>query len=343
LSLLAGFFIGTRYDEDYMEIMAVTGATPVALKKRVPSEISLKLNGLVKQEYVLSGDALNALATTRLRTQETAPDGKLTGTYAYLGIPVINILEGIAPSKFKEGEFDKPLDFFVTFNSSSGKSASFSYGEIIFVDDALPVTLAYDRMEIRSSKEPEKYDKNIYKDNIAGLRLISPRDKDTSRYLDDVVLITFMRPEVMYNKLPAVKKGAGCASKSILCIKGNSASAALFTGVDIIKKKNWFRTGHGRGFKRISNAEGYSLRQFLNKNFPGCGIENYFLFTACDGYRCLFSGREIFEHSAGASMMILGSVDGRPAPGGYTLAPVEDYFVDRDVWGLSHIVLLDKI
>ena len=343
LSLLAGYYLGTQYDRDYMEIMAVTGATPVALNKRVPSEISLRLTGLVKQEYVLSGDALNALSTARIRTREVSPDGKATGTYAYIGVPVINILEGIAPSKFKEGEFERPLDFIITFNSRSGNSVSFSYGEIIFVDDSLPVTLAFDRKEIRATKDPEKYDKNIYKENIKGLRLISPRDNDTSRYLDDIVSIAFRKPEVIYDKLPAVKKGAECVSNSILCIDGDYITAAGFTGVEIIKRKNWFRTGHGRGFKGISNAEGYSLRLFLKKNFPGCSAKDYFLVTACDGYRCLFSGREIFEHIAGESMMILGTIDGKSATGGYTLVPVQDYFVDRDVRGLTHIVIYHKI
>jgi len=29
---------------------------------------------------------------------------------------------------------------------------------------------------------------------------------------------------------------------------------------------------------------------------------------------------------------------GKKVPGNYMLAPVADWFVDRDVWGLSHIV-----
>lgn len=343
IAVLVGFFIGTQYDKDYAEIMAVTGATPVALADDIPCSISLKITGLVKKEYVLSGDALNALAKTRIRTRELAPDGKLVGTYAYLGVPVINILEGIAPSEFKEGEYDKPLDFLVVFSSASGESINFSYGELIFTDDALPVTLAYDRKEIRASKDPEKYDKNIYKENLTGLRLICPRDKDTSRYLDDVEVITFKRPEISYGGLPAQKKGAKCSSGSITCVVDNNAGKAIFSGVDRIKKKDWFRTGHGRGFKSVSDAEGYSLRSFLRKNFSGCGIEDYFLFVACDGYRCLFSGREIFQHEDGESMMILGTMDGKPAPGGYMLAPLRDYFVDRDVWGLSHIVLVENI
>jgi len=63
--------------------------------------------------------------------------------------------------------------------------------------------------------------------------------------------------------------------------------------------------------------------------------------STCDGYRALFSGREIFLSDDGASYMIIDSIDGKSATGKYMLAPVDDYFVDRDVWGLTHIVMLD--
>ena len=325
------------------DIMAVTGATPVAFTEKAPVNISLKITGLVKKEYVFSGEALNTLATTRIRTQEVSPEGKLTGTYAYIGIPVLHILEGVAIKAFdKAKEFDRPLDFIVTFTSSSGKSVNFSYGEIIFVNDALPLTLAFDRKEIRASKNPDKYDKNVHKENIKGLRLISPRDVNTARYLDDVVKITFRRPELTYNKLPIAKKGK-CYSKTIICVNKNTESLGKFDLVGRKNFKNWFRTGHGQGFKSLSNAEGFTLRDFLKKNFPGCGSDNYFLFIACDGYRCLFSGREIFDHADGKAMLIIDKIDGKDAFSGFMLAPIRDYFVDRDVWGLSHIIMLDNI
>lgn len=324
------------------DIMAVTGASPAALAEKTPSGVMLKITGLVKQEYSFPGDALKALASTRIRTQEVASNGIFFGTYAYIGIPVLHILEGIAPKMPEQkGAFDRPLDFIVTFISSSGKSVNFSYGEIIFVNDSLPVTLAYDRKEIKASKDPDKYDKNFFKENVKGLRLICPRDADTDRYLDDVAEIVLKRPVTRYGKFPDVKK-ANCISKAITCVSGKNEYTGKFEGLENKMISNWMRVGHGQGFKGISSAEGYSLRAFLKKNFPNCSKDNFFLFAACDGYRCLFSGREIFEHSDGESMMILEKLDGKEAHGGYMLAPVKDYFVDRDVWGLSHVVLLDR-
>ncbi len=42
-------------------------------------------------------------------------------------------------------------------------------------------------------------------------------------------------------------------------------------------------------------------------------------------------------------MMLIDKIDGAAPKNGPMLGPVKDYFVDRDVWGLSHIVVLDGI
>jgi hypothetical protein len=57
----------------------------------------------------------------------------------------------------------------------------------------------------------------------------------------------------------------------------------------------------------------------------------------------LLSGREIFSTKEGSSFMLLRSLNGKKPAGNNMLATVKDYFVDRDVWGLSHIVLIQDI
>lgn len=70
-----------------------------------------------------------------------------------------------------------------------------------------------------------------------------------------------------------------------------------------------------------------------------------FLFVACDGYRTLFlfSGRDIFSTETGRRMMLIDELDGKPRRGGSSLGPVKDYFVDREIRGLTHIIMLDNI
>lgn len=327
--------------QNITEIMTVTGSTPLALQESVPSGRSLTITGLVKKEYNLTSYTLNKFATTRIRTREVSPGGEFEGAYVYTGIPMYNILEGVTPKKPETAACDSPLDIVVIFHSASGKTARFSYCELIMTDDRHPFTLAFHRRQVLPHKDPEKYTRNKYKDNIQGLRLICPRDPDTSRYLDDVTKITFTVFKTPDDKLPVMKKGAKCVSEGIAIINGSNTAPASFGDVARTKKSDWVRIGHGQGFKGISKAQGYSLRSFLKKNFKDCGPDKFFLFVACDGYRALFSGREIFLSDDGASYMIIDSIDGKSATGKYMLAPVDDYFVDRDVWGLTHIVMLD--
>jgi hypothetical protein len=42
-------------------------------------------------------------------------------------------------------------------------------------------------------------------------------------------------------------------------------------------------------------------------------------------------------------MMIMTEFEGSLARGGMSIAPVRDYYVDREIWGLTHIVMIDKV
>lgn len=328
---------------DEYDITAVTGATNVVLTRHAPSGIDLAVKGMVKREYRFNSDAFNALASTRIRTREVSPEGKFLGAYTYTGVPVYNILNGIAPVKPAGAAFDRPLDMVVTFTNRSGRSVHFSYGELTMSDDSYPAMLAYHREEIRPTKNPEEYDKNVFKGDITGLRLVCPRETDTKRCLDDVVTMTLRLPKTPDAMLPVMKKGTRCSAESLSCIRDGKASPAVYSGVRVQRVERWIRVGHGMGYKGIDNADGYSLRSFLTKNFPNCGGDDFFMFVACDGYRVLLSGREIFSTEDGGSFMLLKSLNGKKPTGNNMLATVKDYFVDRDVWGLSHIVLIQNI
>ncbi len=325
-----------------IDVEALTGATPLAVEHDVPRGVTLSVNGMVKKEYRFSRRALNGMASTRLRTREVTPEGEFLGAYIYYGIPLFNILEGVAPKKPDDAPFDRPLDMIVEVVSESGTKSLFSYGELTMTDDRHPVTLAFRREQVLPSKDPEKYRKNSFTEDVDGLKLVCPRDPDTERYLDKVVSITLTTPDVQYGKLPVMKQGKKCKSGTIQCVESGKSRKGSFDGVPGRKVTGWVRVGHGRGYKGISSASGYKLRAFLKQNFPGCGEDNYFLFVACDGYRTIFSGSEIFATEDGESFIIADKLDGKRPPGGIMLAPVDDYFVDRDVWGLTHIVLLDN-
>lgn len=120
-------FVASSYGQsDAVNVDGISGATPLSIARSVPPDLILTVNGEVNQEYRFESAELSAFATTRIRTREVTGDGEYVGAYAYIGIPVIHILEGVKPKK-KNADFDRPLDMIVTMTDSGGKSAHFSY------------------------------------------------------------------------------------------------------------------------------------------------------------------------------------------------------------------------
>ncbi|MDD5719093.1 MAG: hypothetical protein PHQ53_05340 [Candidatus Krumholzibacteria bacterium] len=330
---------------DSLAIMAVTGATPLALKEGVSAGFSLEVSGATERVYRFGRAALDAFAAVYRRTLEVSPAGEFEGSYRYTGIPVLHILEGIVPKKANDAPFDRPLDMVVTFVSAGGDRRHFSYGELTMTGDRDPVLLAYARAELLPAKPVvgETYAWNKQRGPLTGLRLVCPAEPTTARYLDDVVKIVLFEPVVDNAGLPPMKRDGRCRSDSLTVVRRGVAAPLSFTGVERTSVAGWVRTGHGRGFKGIAAAAGYDLRSLLRRNIPDAGVEQFFLFVACDGYRALFSGREIFGTEAGRRMMLLETIDGEATAGGFGLGPVEDYYVDRMVRGLTHIVVLDDV
>lgn len=338
--VVSGLVYYRQTHKDYYDYLTMSGATPLAVARRVPSDIDLTIDGLVKKTYRFSGDALNALATTRIRTREISPEGDYVGAYAHVGIPVFNILEGIAPEKPVHFNFDQPLDIMVTFHSAAGKKAHFSFNELIMTGDYQPPTLAFNRQPLLPTNETvqKDYAGNRFTEDIHGLRLICPKEPDTSRYLDEVVRISYDEVPVDETALPPRIKKLACRSQTIICIEGAKHTNGVFEAVERTTDDHWLRIGHGHGFDDIAVAQGYDLRSFLTVNFSGAGPDDFFLFVACDGYRALFSGREIFSTPDGAAMMMVERLNGEALTAGYMLGPTGDYFSDRAMWGVAYVV-----
>lgn len=324
---------------------AFSGATPRALHKTVPDGLSLTVDGKVKQPYHFVGESFRKMAKIRIRTPEISSGGEILGAYIYTGIPVLYIMEGVAAEKKETDVFDRPMDMVVVFTSYSGEKAYFSYGECTTADDTRPVILAYHREQVLPSVDPGKYTRNKYRKNIAGLRLICPRDPDDSRYLDNVVRVTLLRLPTPDNLLPVMEKGKKCSSTSIECVAGEKKWPAAYDNVPVKKVSDWFRIGHGRGIKgtTLFTASGYHLSSFLKRNFPDCSAGDFFIFVACDGYRSLFSGSELFRTAAGDSFLLLETMNGKPLEGGPTVGAIADFFVDRCVWGVTHVVRVKPV
>lgn len=340
VAAFAVFLLRNPAAHEKNQIDAFSGATPIALEKDVPNGLSLAVNGRVKQIYQLDSPAFRWMAKTRIRIPEVTPDGRIMGAYIYTGVPLLHILEGVVPEKNKNDAFDRPLDMIVSATSANGQTIHFSYGELTMATDSLPVILAFHREPLNPSKGAESYTKNRLKEPFTGMRLVCPAEKDNSRFLDNVVRLTLVQPVYPDHLLPPMQKKKDCASSAITCIAEDKQWTASFDNIPFIHNTHWVRIGHGRGIKGDGPASvsGPRLTDFLKQNFPGCGVEDFFLFTACDGYRALFSGRELFATKAGTEAMLIDQFNGKPHPNGYTLGPCADFFIDRSVRAVTHIL-----
>jgi len=204
-------------------------------------------------------------------------------------------------------------------------------------DDNNPVTLAYFRSQLLPSKDPEKYSKNKYKKSLKNFRLICPGDLYDSRYLDNVISIRFSLLPTSDGVLPEMSKGKECKSEQLFYIKNGKKFKSSFDGIPQINIPNWFRIGHGRGIKsgNLDMVKGYSLRTWINIHYLQGKPGDFFIFVGCDGYRSIFSWSEIFQTENGRKMIIITERNGVRGEKGLTLGPLGDFFVDRDIWGLS--------
>ncbi len=316
---------------------ALSSATCPAIKESIPSGLSIRISGKVRNEYNLNSEYLSKLSTIRIRTREVSPEGIVMGAYIYHGIPVYFILDGIVPLKTENDSFDRPLDLMVSFTSASGKTSRFSYGELTMCDDNNPVTLAFHRSQLFPSKSSEKYKKNIYTKPLKGFRLICPGDLYDDRYLDNVISIRFSLLRTTNTLFPELNKKKNCNSEHLYYIRNGKRYKSSFTKIPIITISNWFRIGHGRGIKstNFDSVKGYSLTAWLEKYLGPGKPGDYYIFAGCDGYRSIFSWTEIFQTSNGKKMIIITEMNRQRKKKGLTLGPLGDFFVDRCIWGLD--------
>lgn len=323
-------------------IDAFSGATPSALYYPPPDGLKLLVEGRLERPWKVTSRSLRLLAPVRVRTREVTPDGRIMGSYAYTGVPVMYILAGVDPRPLSIDPDDRPLDMLVMFASRDGKRSVFTYGELVLADDALPVTLAWKREPVLPERNADNYKGNRITHELSGMRLVCPRETDTARYLDDVVRIRLEVPVFAREILPPVRKHSVCRSDEITCIDGEGSWPAMLNHFPRKTWPDWFRIGHGMGIhsQQTAVAEGTALAPLLQNWFPQSSSDDFFLVSGCDGYRVLLSGRELFADPRGDRFLLVDKVDGTPPENGFMLGVFGDFYIDRCVRGLSHIVRL---
>jgi len=324
-----------------------SSATPVALHQRVPKNCHLLVSGQIDKTWAMKASDFEELAQTRLRCIENEKSGTISGAYTYQGVPLLSILEGVRPSNRTDDPFDRPLDMVVIVKNQQGFSSWFSYGELTMCTDSDPVLLAFHREELRSSRDPEKYTLNNWHGPHDGLRLVASRDWDNSRHIDNASELQLLRPNWPSPEGTPTMKIPGKDAPIPTQVVMANGSEIIWQGrpdsldLPLHEISDWRRFGHGRGLKSKSPevAQGFRFSELSKKIYPDMNREDAILVVAIDGYRTLFSGREILEHPQGQGLLIQESTsEGQ----GWCLLSSGDFFVDRCVRSVSHIIRISS-
>lgn len=299
----------------------------------------LKITGEVEKEYKFTLNDIKNLDTTNCRSTEVNEKGEYLGSYEYKGVLLRHILDKIKVIKSENAPFDRELDMVITVKDKNGNLSQFSYGELTMRKDIFPVLIAFERTPIMPGKS-KTYSKNLKNGIKDQLLLVCPEDEKNSRYLESISEINIHSIKTPDNILPKMQRRLKCEASCVTLVDNEHTKTINFKNISEIGINNWVRVGHGKGYKNIKNVKGLPLIEVLGNNTDLSKGKFYVLCVGCDGYRSLFSYDELFNTKSAKNILILLEKNENHIRGNFSLAVTEDFFVDRCVWGLSHITLI---
>jgi len=338
------------------------------------AEISIKIKGSVKKEIALSETDMTKLAMTEKRVKVIGKTGEYLGSYVMKSVNLADLLDMAGVSKKSEDGFDRELDMYIVVRGKDGRSALFSYGEI-FLDrekgnvvitasarqifphkhsDLAP--MGFDMQKFITAKDSANID---FKSCVAchngkeqsavwfpsGFCLFSSMDATGARFIEGITAIEVCQVSRNIEKEKLSKnKDEMWIEKPILNLFDKSTSEVISDNLKNFAGVSYFSNtvGLGKGFHGNHNYEGKNFADILKPSCEGkIDISKmYVLITAADGYRCLFSGGEIFDSIRGVNLLLVETEDGKPmkkGEGKYKAVIKEDFFVDRAIRSVSEI------
>jgi hypothetical protein len=97
------------------------------------------------------------------------------------------------------------------------------------------------------------------------------------------------------------------------------------------------------GFKEVLSLQGYVLRDLIVGKVPWTAENSgnsFFVVSAKDGYRCVFSGGEVMNRNDHQDLL-LNDLRSTTDGGRYTLIVPGDFFADRNVKSIEKIELIN--
>ncbi len=339
------------------------------------SENSIKIKGSVKNEITLGETDIAKLALTEKRVKVSGKTGEYLGSYVMKSVNLADLLDKAEVSKKADDGFNRELDMYIVVRGKDGRTALFSYGEIFLGREKGNVVITASARQMFPHKHPDlapmgfdtkkwidakDSSKVDFKSCVSchngkeltavylpsGFCLFSSSDSSGARFIEGVTSIEVCQVSRKIEKEKLAKdKNDMWVEKPLLNIfDKNSSELSKGELKNLAKISHKTSTvGLGKGFHGNHDYEGKNFADFLT---PACAKEKadlsktYVLITAADGYRCLFSGGEIFDSVRGVNLMLVETEDGKPlkkGDGKYKAFIKEDFFVDRAIRSVNEI------
>jgi hypothetical protein len=294
----------------------------------------LTVNGEVETETTVKLSEL-PLRSVICKEAVTDTSGAVTfvGAYRYDGYSLFDILKNIKIKKINSEEFNPIIDLYVEVYGKTGEKAVFSWGEIFYPDNLHSVIVASGVSRIVPSKSKDFWPLPDDSKIVASCDLVTERNishpvKITVRsFPKSFVTVKGMRP--MYS------------DKFTLTVPG--APEILMKDIDFSNTVTYNTVfyGRGMGIHSTSPFSGIFLKDVLAKHIPaGKDVlrEGIMCVAARDGYRIAVSYSELFNRNDQQEFMMVKTE--KDSDGGlYRVFPASDFFSDRAVKSVTHIIL----
>ncbi len=335
-------------------------------------ETAITITGAVKTGINLTFADILKFKSCVKRVKAYDSQNRYSGSFEMECINLCDIIS-IDNIQKKVGDgFDRDLDMYIAVRGRSGRRALFSYGEIFLNNgfDAVVLTrsarsvfphkhedlkpFGFDTQKWNSARESRSLDFKTCaachngKDQQAlffpaGLCVYAAGDMTPDRFIEDAYEIEIC--QIADRKISAdMKKDEMWSDSIIMNILEEKSAEITLNALSTFNRTGFTENtvGLGKGFHGKNSYEGVDMAEIIT---AWCGGEvdragSYFVVSAADGYRSLYSAGEIFNRVNGPNLFLIDRENNNElskGSGRFRTFIKSDFFIDRSVRSVKEI------
>ncbi len=331
----------------------------------------LTIKGAVKTGINLGFSDILKYKSSVKRVKTYDAQNRYSGSFEMEGVNLSDIISQDNIQKKVNDGFDRDLDMYIAVRGRSGKRALFSYGEIFLNNGVDSVILTRSARNIFPHKhedlKPFGFDTQKWSDAResrsldfktcaachngkdqqviffpAGLCVYATGDTTPDRFIEDAYEIEIC--QIADRKIiAAANKDEMWSDSIVMDILGERSAEISLNSLSVFNRKGFTENtvGLGKGFHGKNYYEGVDMADVIN---AWCGAIDrtggYFVISAADGYRSLFSAGEIFGRVNGANLFLIDRENNNElskGSGRFRAFIKSDFFIDRSIRSIKEI------